>query len=164
MLRMSFDLQRVQGTGSDGSDLQEIFLENFLCTEEDKAHQELQIFGQRFVICNFMWCTAFMFILNLIDCLDISYQLWCSWDFQLSITLLLSSCNGQLKGGMISTCFHMLWKPVLTQEMWRNLRRFRLCTRKVCCHWELLCFFPRYSGVFICNNVDWINVNSSNSD
>jgi len=51
---MCFDLQRVQGTGSDGSDLQEIVLENFLCTEEDKAHQELQIFGQRFVICIFM--------------------------------------------------------------------------------------------------------------
>ena len=42
-------LQRVQGTGSDGTDLQEVALETFLCTEEDKAHQGLEIFGKRFV-------------------------------------------------------------------------------------------------------------------
>jgi len=42
--------KRVQETGSDGTDLQEIALESFLCTEEDEPHQELQIFGKRFVI------------------------------------------------------------------------------------------------------------------
>jgi len=128
----------VQETSSDGTDLQEISLETFLCTEEDKAHQELEIFGKRFVVCFCQWCMAFMFIPNIIDCQDISCRLWCSWEFQLSITLFLSLWNGQLKGGMISTCFHMPWKPVLTQEMWRDLRRFRLCTRKVCCYWKKL--------------------------
>jgi len=42
-------LQELQETSSDGTDLQEIALETFLCTEEDKAHQELEIFGKRFV-------------------------------------------------------------------------------------------------------------------
>jgi len=40
----------VQETGIDGTELQEITLETFLCTEEDKAHQELEIFGKRFVV------------------------------------------------------------------------------------------------------------------
>ena len=45
-----FYQQRVQGTGSDGTDLQEVALETFLCTEEDEAHQEVEIFGKRFVV------------------------------------------------------------------------------------------------------------------
>ena len=44
-----FDLQRVQGTNSDGRDFEENALETFLCTEKDKAHQELELFGKRFV-------------------------------------------------------------------------------------------------------------------
>ena len=45
------DLQKVQKMGSDGTvDLQEITLGTFLCTEEDRAHQKLQIFGKRFVV------------------------------------------------------------------------------------------------------------------
>ena len=43
-------LQKVKKTGSDGTELQEIALETFLCTEEDKADQELEIFGKRFVV------------------------------------------------------------------------------------------------------------------
>ena len=47
---MPFGQQRVQGTGSNSRDLQQITLETFLCTEEDKVHQELEIFGERFVV------------------------------------------------------------------------------------------------------------------
>ena len=41
---MLFDLQRVQGSGSDSSELEGIVLEIILCTEEDK-----ELFGKRFV-------------------------------------------------------------------------------------------------------------------
>jgi len=44
------DLQKVKKTGSDGTELHKIALETFLCTEEDKADQELEIFGKRFVV------------------------------------------------------------------------------------------------------------------
>jgi len=44
------DLQKVKKTGSDGIELHKIALETFLCTEEDKADQELEIFGKRFVV------------------------------------------------------------------------------------------------------------------
>ena len=40
--------QRVKQTGSDGTDIHELALEAFLCSEEDK-HQPLEIFGKRSV-------------------------------------------------------------------------------------------------------------------
>ena len=51
---ITLNAQRVKETGSDGTDIHELALEAFLCSEEDK-HQALEIFGKRFV--NVLTCS-----------------------------------------------------------------------------------------------------------
>ena len=52
--------QRVKETSSDGTDIHELTLEDFLCSEEDK-HQALDIFGKRFV--NVLTCSRLMMVI-----------------------------------------------------------------------------------------------------
>lgn len=73
-LVITLNAQRVKETGSDGTDIHELTLEDFLCSEKDK-HQALDIFGKRFV--NVLTCSRLMIYLLKIffaDCLNIRCQ------------------------------------------------------------------------------------------
>ena len=75
-LVITLNAQRVKETGSDGTDIHELTLKAFLCSEEDK-HQALEIFGKRFV--NVLTCSrlmmVYLFKILFTDCLNIRCQL-----------------------------------------------------------------------------------------